>query len=416
MAAAAIKHMASNSAKLDKFEGMVVMMQPEQIRKRAKWDNDDYVCRGLILNGMSDSLFDIYQNVKSYKELWDSLEAKYMAEDASSKKFFVSNFTNYKMTDSRPVLEQYNELLGILGSYLRIEKSLKIQDSDKPKGNNDTGPSVVNMVEHNNSSRYWFKTYESLNDGSILHIGNESTDLVHGRGYVDLSFMNVNYKVYDLVSCVMNGIVASRVSATDGKQLNFFQDFKSLAKEVDESLAKHKALEYEIERLLRAANDREDIGKLGAKGDIGFLCYSATSCAYRQCMMITFGQPSTAPAAPAPQVLHTQTASTTIADTAPTSINSPPQAVDILNTSQDVDEPQQQHDQAQEIKYNFNLKPIAVNVPQCMSDGVVCVESHLLQPLYKAADIIFHKLWIRRTCIHFINRTNMTINGLRITL
>ncbi|GKE58825.1 hypothetical protein Tco_1498010, partial [Tanacetum coccineum] len=36
----------------------------EQITKRNKWDNDDYVCRGLILK-----------------------EAKYMAEDASSKKF-----------------------------------------------------------------------------------------------------------------------------------------------------------------------------------------------------------------------------------------------------------------------------------------------------------------------------------------
>ncbi|GKC60389.1 hypothetical protein Tco_1087987, partial [Tanacetum coccineum] len=87
----------------------------EKIKKRVKWDNDDYVCRGLILNGMSDSLFDIYQNVESSKELWDSLKAKYMAEDASSKKFLVSNFTNYKMTDSRPVMEQYNELLGILG-------------------------------------------------------------------------------------------------------------------------------------------------------------------------------------------------------------------------------------------------------------------------------------------------------------
>ncbi|GKB99006.1 gag-pol polyprotein [Tanacetum coccineum] len=32
----------------------------------------------------------------------------------------------------------------------------------------------------------------------------------------------------------------------------FVRDFKSLAKEADESLAKHKALEYEIERLLRA--------------------------------------------------------------------------------------------------------------------------------------------------------------------
>nr|GEV72684.1 hypothetical protein [Tanacetum cinerariifolium] len=35
----------------------------------------------------------------------------------------------------------------------------------------------------------------------------------------------------------------------------FVRDFKSLAKEVDESLAKHKALELEIERLLRAVND-----------------------------------------------------------------------------------------------------------------------------------------------------------------
>ncbi|GKG44915.1 hypothetical protein Tco_0494993 [Tanacetum coccineum] len=41
----------------------------EQVRKRATWDNDDYVCKGLILNGMSDPLFDIYQNVETSKEL-----------------------------------------------------------------------------------------------------------------------------------------------------------------------------------------------------------------------------------------------------------------------------------------------------------------------------------------------------------
>nr|GEV60450.1 hypothetical protein [Tanacetum cinerariifolium] len=153
--AAAMKHMASNFAKLEKFEGLdfrrwqkkmhfllssmsvvYVLTTPmledgdenpaaEQVRRRAKWDNDDYVCR-----------------------------AKYMAEDASSKKFLVSNFTNYKMTDSRPVLEQYNELFGILRSHLRIEESLRVQDSDKPKGNNVVGPSVVNMVGHNNSSMY----------------------------------------------------------------------------------------------------------------------------------------------------------------------------------------------------------------------------------------------------------------------
>ncbi|GJV88816.1 hypothetical protein Tco_1532754 [Tanacetum coccineum] len=102
----------------------------DQVRKRAKWDNDDYVCRGLILHGMSDSLFDIYQNVETFKELWDTLEAKYMVEDASSKKFLVSNFTNYKMTNSRPVLEQYNKLLGIIGRFtqhkMNMDESIQV--------------------------------------------------------------------------------------------------------------------------------------------------------------------------------------------------------------------------------------------------------------------------------------------------
>ncbi|GKE90184.1 hypothetical protein Tco_1567659 [Tanacetum coccineum] len=112
MVAAAMKHMASSFAKLEKFEGVdfirwqkkmhfmlssmsvvyvLTTLMPddggenptiEQFRKRAKWDNDDNVYRGLILNGMSDSLFDVYQNVETSKELWDTLETKFMAEDA----------------------------------------------------------------------------------------------------------------------------------------------------------------------------------------------------------------------------------------------------------------------------------------------------------------------------------------------
>lgn len=48
----------------------------EQTQKRSKWENDDYICRGHILNDMSDSLFDIYKNVESAKALWNSLELK----------------------------------------------------------------------------------------------------------------------------------------------------------------------------------------------------------------------------------------------------------------------------------------------------------------------------------------------------
>ncbi|GJZ70357.1 hypothetical protein Tco_0633907 [Tanacetum coccineum] len=87
MAGNTVKDMTTNFGKLDKFEGhdfrrwqkkmhfllttlmvVYVLTTPmpelledatvEAIRIRAKWENDDYICRGHILNGMSDSLFD----------------------------------------------------------------------------------------------------------------------------------------------------------------------------------------------------------------------------------------------------------------------------------------------------------------------------------------------------------------------
>ncbi|XP_021755936.1 uncharacterized protein LOC110721115 [Chenopodium quinoa] len=88
----------------------------ESVRERSKWDNDDFICRGHILNGMEDDLFDVYQNIDSAKELWGSLESKYMAEDASSKKFLVSNFNNFKFVDGRSIMDQFHELQRIYGS------------------------------------------------------------------------------------------------------------------------------------------------------------------------------------------------------------------------------------------------------------------------------------------------------------
>ncbi|XP_024965792.1 uncharacterized protein LOC112505993 [Cynara cardunculus var. scolymus] len=250
----------------------------EQTRKRNKWENDDYICRGHILNGMSDALFDIYQNIKSAKELWDSLESKYIAEDASSKKFLVSDFNNYKMVDSRPVMEQYNELIRILGqftlhkmnmdesiavssvidklppswkdfkhtlkhqkeemslvqlgSHIRIEESLRVQECDKVKGKVDVGQPSVLMVEekkHKNDTKgkgkkrkydghdksnkkakeleddfswwldsgatshvcrhkEWFEKFEPNYDGSVLRMGDESMKPILGRGVVSLVF------------------------------------------------------------------------------------------------------------------------------------------------------------------------------------------------------------------------------------
>ncbi|GJQ91414.1 retrovirus-related pol polyprotein from transposon TNT 1-94 [Tanacetum coccineum] len=168
-------------------------------------------------------------------------------------------------------------------------------------------------------------------------------------------------------------------------------------------------------------NDREDIEKLGAKGDIGFFIgYSANSLmAFEQSsskprlqgmtseqissgLDLTYavltitsqkptereldllfeamyddyigGQPSaatrTAPAAQAPQVLQTPMASTTTTDTAPTPTNSSSQATNIPTTSQDVDElEQQQHVQQQDNQAPLQPKIVADNVLKAMLDG-----------------------------------------------
>nr|GEV54573.1 zinc finger, CCHC-type [Tanacetum cinerariifolium] len=174
MAGNTVKEMTTNFGKLDKFEGhdfrrwqkkmhfllttlkvVYVLTTPmsellkdatvEAIRIRAKWENDDYICRGLILNGMSDSLFDVYTNVESAKELWDSLESKYMAEDSSSKKFFDFKHTLKHGKDDLSLVQ--------LGSHLRIKESLRAQDSDKGKGEEVGGPSV-NMTEEGGKNKH----------------------------------------------------------------------------------------------------------------------------------------------------------------------------------------------------------------------------------------------------------------------
>ncbi|GKE53909.1 retrovirus-related pol polyprotein from transposon TNT 1-94 [Tanacetum coccineum] len=112
-----------------------------------------------------------------------------------------------------------------------------------------------------------------------------------------------------------------------------------------------------FEALCYPKNDREDIGKLGAKGHNN----SKTSSSATR----------TASAVPTTQVLHTPTASSTTADTAPTNLSS--QAINIPNTSQDVDElePQQQHVQQQENQTPLLPEIVADNVPNAMPDGDV---------------------------------------------
>ncbi|GJV76378.1 zinc finger, CCHC-type containing protein [Tanacetum coccineum] len=145
--AAAMKHMVANFSKLNKFEGVdfrrwrkkmhfclstmsvvYVLNIPnpdkgddgtvEQIRRRNKWVNDDYVCRGINLN----SIFTQHK----------------MNMDEVIQVFCVIDKLSPSWNDFKHTLKHKKEesILVELGSHLHIEESLRVQDSDEPKGNN----------------------------------------------------------------------------------------------------------------------------------------------------------------------------------------------------------------------------------------------------------------------------------------
>ncbi|KAJ0031619.1 hypothetical protein Pint_12427 [Pistacia integerrima] len=78
------------------------------------WKHSEFLCRNFVMNCLIDSLYNVYTLKKTAKELWESLACKYKTEDAGSKKFMAGRFLDYKMVDSRAVINQVQEIQLIL--------------------------------------------------------------------------------------------------------------------------------------------------------------------------------------------------------------------------------------------------------------------------------------------------------------
>ncbi|VFQ79402.1 unnamed protein product [Cuscuta campestris] len=74
------------------------------------WYHNNYLAINIILEGLGDSLYPVYAGAKLAKELWNSLNKKYQAEDAGTKKFIVGKMLDYKMVGSKSVVAQAEEL------------------------------------------------------------------------------------------------------------------------------------------------------------------------------------------------------------------------------------------------------------------------------------------------------------------
>ncbi|GJV86926.1 zinc finger, CCHC-type containing protein [Tanacetum coccineum] len=181
----------------------------EQISRRNKWENDDYVCRGLILNVVNmvdhnkssrytanrgkckhqDTKAD--PNKKSKVTCWKCGKPGHFKKHCKCGK--VSNKANGSSINGS-VNSSSNSLKGqnMFNKSFQVYYITYVSEAYFVQNYNVAWWVDLVAIVHVCKDRFWFKTYESLNDGSILHMGNESTTLMHGHGYVDLRFSSGN--------------------------------------------------------------------------------------------------------------------------------------------------------------------------------------------------------------------------------
>ncbi|RVX19528.1 hypothetical protein CK203_005191 [Vitis vinifera] len=85
------------------------------------WKHSYFLCKNYILNGLDNTMYKVYSQVKTTKEMWEYLEKKCKTEDAGMKKFIIGRFLDYKMVDSKTVTSQV-QMLQIILHELYAEK------------------------------------------------------------------------------------------------------------------------------------------------------------------------------------------------------------------------------------------------------------------------------------------------------
>ena len=78
------------------------------------WKHADFLCRNYILNGLDNTLYNVYCALNTARELWESFDKKYKTRDTGLKKFVVGKFLDYKMLYSKTVISQVQDLYVIL--------------------------------------------------------------------------------------------------------------------------------------------------------------------------------------------------------------------------------------------------------------------------------------------------------------
>ncbi|XP_073049626.1 uncharacterized protein [Primulina eburnea] len=97
----------------DPYPGEPSESNEDSAEKVKKWKADDFMCRFTILQSLNNTLFNVFHIHKTDVELWNAIKRRYVNEYAGNKSFLVNKYIEFKMVDTRNVIDQVNELNNI---------------------------------------------------------------------------------------------------------------------------------------------------------------------------------------------------------------------------------------------------------------------------------------------------------------
>ncbi|XP_075475729.1 uncharacterized protein LOC142510485 [Primulina tabacum] len=184
-----------DAQKLKEGEGDV-----EYVSAVEAWNHSDFLCRNYVLNGLADSLYNVFCEKKTAKELWESLDRK----QQEFRKTIISpvaakiNVVEHDQSSKKITFSTSNKKLNLRPKGGISKKRL----SGKCYNYDDMGhkASEFNLVG-SNSREWWidtgatrhvcsnnemFATLEESENGEKLFMGNSATSEIKGQGKVVL--------------------------------------------------------------------------------------------------------------------------------------------------------------------------------------------------------------------------------------
>ncbi|XP_024028034.1 uncharacterized protein LOC112093571 [Morus notabilis] len=141
---------------------------------RKKREDDEVMCRGHILNTLSDRLYDLYNSMESPVEIWNALEYKYKTEKEVGA--IIAKLPQSCNGYRKKLLHRRNDItLKELQKHLRIEEETKSRD---PNGKiiDFSKVKVAEASHYQNDCRYK-KKKEEVNTNKANTVEEKSEDI-----------------------------------------------------------------------------------------------------------------------------------------------------------------------------------------------------------------------------------------------